>query len=132
MKTVLKSFLINSRDYLCSLSRIRTFKRRKRIGREFTRMVNKVMPIISWRITGSTARRDFGFTSDLDIDILIRGDANMSYLTTLRRAFMKKYNLLIDCIPTSIEELKTFLRTSKKEVKEFYEEFYGIRFSDLF
>jgi predicted nucleotidyltransferase len=108
-----------------SFLRTREYLRRSKIAELFVEDVKKIAPVIAWKVTGSTARKDFGFTSDLDIEILTAEECPPNLIWILKKLYFKKYGILIDCVPQSIKDLKVFL--VNPEFKKFIEDYFEIK-----
>jgi predicted nucleotidyltransferase len=109
-----------------SFVRMREYMRRLKIAKSFVEDVKKIVPVIAWKVTGSTARRDFGFTSDLDIEILTAEEYPDDAIWVLKKLYMERFGILIGCVPQSIENLKELV-AAKPELKKFFEEYFEIK-----
>ena len=85
------------------------YRRRIKIANEYITWLSKGgVKIKSWRIKGSTMRQDFGFSSDVDIDILVEHESDVNEAYRLHRiiGFIFK-GLLFDIFITSEEFIRS-------------------------
>jgi predicted nucleotidyltransferase len=125
LKLMFKMAFRNTRDYLMSFLRTREYLRRLKIAESFVEDVRKITPVIAWKVTGSTARRDFGFTSDLDIEILTAEEYPPNLIWMLKKLYFKKYGILICCVPQSLKDLQPLI--ANPEFKKFIEDYFEIK-----
>jgi len=97
--------------------------KRRQIAEKLVELICREANVLAWKITGSTARRDFGFTSDLDIDILVETDRDAEIGNKLARYYQKlileQQNILIDFMVDSKESLFKY-PTLENLVKKYY------------
>lgn len=110
--------LINFLFSFLKLKRKIEYKKRLRIAKEFIEKLEDLSNLsLKYDVSGSTNRRDFCFSSDIDIDIICKNDIGVKKLYEiihyLIRAFIKKYHYFIDCYITSevfIQKLNKIMR----------------------
>lgn len=103
-KIILK--LINFLYSFLKVKREIEYKKRLQIANKFIEKMEDLSNLsLKYDVSGSTNRRDFCFSSDIDIDIICKNDIDVQKLYEfthyLIMAFVKKYNYFIDCYITS-------------------------------
>lgn len=101
-------------------------KRRIKIAEELVEHLEEAgVKVIAWKVTGSTKRGDFGFTSDLDIDILTESGKDeelaREMMRKFQRIYLEKRGLLIDYMIDNLEHIEKI-----PKLKEIVEKYYGI------
>ena len=110
--------------------REKELERRREIAEIFMGEVQKELDtVISWKVGGSTAREDFAFSSDLDIDVLLKKDPNedesLILYHYLVQRFLEEKELFIQPHTFTIDQLKR-IKSHNPEIGKWYEEYFDL------